>query len=243
MRRIYIISAASVAAFVVCVLVLGNRNTAASATNVSAVKTAKQSARQMAGISGRISESTADPAKLAERKELHDRVQKFSQKIKGMGFSGDIFLLAKQHTELGLTTEQIKQVQDIYNEVQIERLALEGSLAKVVSNQNDEIHVVVPAYPEEGEKLREALYQSINQMAGADVAAKVQDAMGVRIANAMRSFGAAEQNIFATTETSGLLDIVHTSTSDGVTKTVSSRLSRKNLDQYAAFETLITQHR
>ena len=245
-NKLYIIAAASVAAIAICVLVLRDRNRALPVANVSVVHTTKQTATKvnMASVSNQVSVPVVDLAKRTEKKELHDRINKFTQKFETMGFSVDIFLLAKQHPELGMTVEQIKQVQGIYDETQIARLALEGSLAKVASIKNDEIHVVIPAYPEEGQKLRDTLYQSINQSVGAGLGDKIQRAMGVRIAVAMRSFGVNEQNIFATPEASDVLDIVHVTTNaDGAMMTVNSRLSLKNLDQYTAFEELITPRR
>lgn len=234
--------AASIATITVCYMVLRSHNNAPTMTTISAVKSETLNSPREAtkGLSRAIEVVHANPTILDPKNALHERIEKFSQRIRGMSFTGDILLFVKHHPEMHLTSSQIEQVQEIYNSTQEERLIHEGSLAKVVSVENDRIHVLIPTYSAKGKEIESDMYKTIATSLGSTAAMAIGISLGAEISREMKGFGMTEQHIFATREPSGVFDIVHVTTNQsGVKSSVTSRLKAANLDKYIAFTDLI----
>lgn len=139
---------------------------------------------------------------------------------------------------LGLSTEQIKIAQRVYDNNVRARLTLEGELAKSTKVNDEESIIDIPSYSKTKD-LEADFYGDLSAQLGEAAANKIKTSLGISLRAENGGYGVQPQILYVTAVDSTSWEIVHKlSTSDGITTTKTHDVSPDNLGSYVVFASL-----
>lgn len=111
------------------------------------------------------------------------------------------FINAKLETSLRdipLTSDQCKELQDVYSAVVHARLQYELSILTATKTSERETEIEIPSYPAFGQKLKNLTLSSFTNILGSELASKVIDRLGRGMDLRNRFWGESPQKIHIT---------------------------------------------
>jgi hypothetical protein len=104
---------------------------------------------------------------------------------------------AARNSGVSLSDNELSALQNIYNEMMVERVTYENQIAKVKKISQDEVEIMIPEYKEKGELMKQKYEQNMVSVIGEKKATEVIEKMHFALNATNYYFGAQPQVVTA----------------------------------------------